>query len=113
MIDDPELREILGEIDPTAEKIAAAQAAVSPKAGEGRRAVKVGRLDSLDAIGKEAGKLYRKARQSAGDDISAGTGQKLASVLKLCADLVQAGELARFEEIERRLAELEAERKNR
>jgi hypothetical protein len=109
--DDEDMSELFGPTpDPVVDKIARAQAAVVPK-GKREPQIRVGRLDNLEAIGAEAAKLYRKARVTEGHDIGAVTGQRLATILKVVADLVQAGELARFEEIEARLAELEASQK--
>ena len=103
MFDDPEdISELFG---PTPD--------AAPPKGKREPQVRVGRLDTLEHIGAEAAKLYRKARQGAGAEINAMTASRLASVLKLCGDMVQAASLARFEEIERRLVELEGERKPR
>lgn len=106
--DDEDMSELFGD----APDVVAVKPARAPKE-DAKRAVRVGRLDTLEHISAEAAKLYRKARQGAGGDINAMTASRLASVLKLCGDMVQAASLARFEEIEKRLAELEGERKPR
>ena len=62
-------------------------------------AVRVGRLDSLDRVRREAVRLYKDCRQGL---LAPSDASKLASVLDLVRRLVEAGDL------ERRLDQLEA-----
>jgi hypothetical protein len=115
MFEDDDISDLLGDPPhaPTAAKITAAQSAVSGAKEKREPQVRVGALNSLEAVAAEAGKLYRKARQTAGNDISPITASRLVMPLKLIADLVQAASLVKFEEIEERLAALEDGRKRK
>lgn len=70
---DPELRELLGmepQPDPTAERVAAAQKAVTTTSGAPKRKVRVGPLETVHDVRHEATRLYRAIRTAEIEDLS-------------------------------------------
>jgi hypothetical protein len=63
--------------------------------------VRVGKLDTLEAVRRELGRLYRAARRTAGPDPDAATASRLAYLL------VQIGRSIEGTELETRIAALE------
>jgi hypothetical protein len=63
--------------------------------------VRVGKLDTLEAVRRELGRLYRAARRTAGPDPDAATASRLAYLL------VQIGRSIEGTELEQRIATLE------
>lgn len=70
-------------------------------AGSGDTSPRVGKLDTLEGVRNELGRLYRAARRRSGAEPDAATAAKLAYLL------VQVGRTIEGTELERRLAELE------
>jgi len=74
-------------------------------AGEvAKRDIRIGRLDTIEGVRKELGRLYTSARRNAGRDVDAGTAAKLGYLLHSIAKTLEIAEL------EKRIAALETER---
>ncbi|MDA8259212.1 MAG: hypothetical protein M0Z99_26830 [Betaproteobacteria bacterium] len=63
--------------------------------------IRVGKLDTLEDVRRELGRLYRAARRASGAEPDAATAAKLAYLLQAVGRTIEGGEL------ERRVMELE------
>lgn len=90
---------------PSAQKNAHRTAEKSREIKGGRKSadVRVSRLDTLAHLRAELGRLYREARRREGRDPDAQTALRLANILGAIRQSIEV------EELERRIAELEAQ----
>lgn len=76
----------------------------SPGTAPSEPQVRVGKLDNARAVRKELARLYRATRLKIGNDLTAGSGAKLAYMLSLVGRSIETEELAeRIAELERRI----------
>jgi hypothetical protein len=66
--------------------------------------IRVGKLDTIEAVRNEMAKLYRAARKSSGTELDAATAAKLAYLLNHIAKSIEGAELEkRISELEKRI----------
>ncbi len=66
--------------------------------------VRVGRLDSVDGVMVELGRVYRQVRRNAGPDIDPAVGSKLTYILTALARTIETSQLEqRVQALEERL----------
>jgi len=63
--------------------------------------VRVGKLDTIDSLRREAARLYRSARLSLGNDVDPSSATKLAYILSSIGRMIEGADF------ERRIQELE------
>jgi hypothetical protein len=71
-----------------------------------QRAVKIGKLDSLEKLHRAATDIFRRAARFHGDRIDAVNGKRLTDMLKDAGELLQASEMSRLEKLEAQMAML-------